>query len=145
MRISDWSSDVCSSDLGDRRPALSHQFRRLARRCEGLTLNGWSRRRRSPGPSLIFGSDAMTAPTSPAPAIEAVQWFNTDTPPSLDALRGRVVVIETVQMLCPDPVSPGLPPARRIRDPSRLDAVRSEERREGHQRSRTDGYRAWQD
>src|SRR3546814_16018961 len=113
MRISDWSSDVCSSDLGDRRPALSHQFRRLARRCEGLTLNGWSRRRRSPGPSLIFGSDAMTAPTSPAPAIEAVQWFNTDTPPSLDALRGRVVVIETFQMMCPVSRRPGLPHAIR--------------------------------
>src|SRR3546814_13160692 len=116
MRISDWSSDVCSSDLGDRRPALSHQFRRLARRCEGLTLNGWSRRRRSPGPSLIFGSDAMTAPTSPAPAIEAVQWFNTDTPPSLDELRGRVVVIETFQMQFPGYVSHGQTGKERCRE-----------------------------
>ena len=56
----------------------------------------------------------MTAPTSPAPAIEAVQWFNTDTPPTLDALRGRVVVIETFQMLCPGCVSHGLPQANRI-------------------------------
>src|SRR3546814_14974010 len=65
----------------------------------------------------------MTAPTSPAPAIEAVQWFNTDTPPSLDALRGRVVVIETFQMLCPGSVSHGLPPARRIHETFSRDDV----------------------
>src|SRR3546814_7943769 len=53
----------------------------------------------------------MTSPTRQAPAIEAVQWFNTDTPPSLDALHGRVVVIEAFQMLCPGCVSHGLPQA----------------------------------
>src|SRR3546814_8491358 len=31
MRISDWSSDVCSSDLGPRR----HHLRRRRRRCRG--------------------------------------------------------------------------------------------------------------
>src|SRR3546814_5573585 len=65
----------------------------------------------------------MTAPTSPAPAIEAVQWFNTDTPPSLDALRGRVVVIETFQMLCPGSVSHGLPQASRIHETFSRDDV----------------------
>ena len=65
----------------------------------------------------------MTAPTSPAPAIEAVQWFNTDTPPSLDALRGRVVVIEAFQMLCPGCVSHGLPQATRIHETFSRDDV----------------------
>src|SRR3546814_15978818 len=65
----------------------------------------------------------MTAPTSPAPAIEAVQWFNTDTPPSLDALRGRVVVIEPFQMLCPGSVSHGMPQASRIHETFSRDDV----------------------
>ena len=56
----------------------------------------------------------MTAPTRPAPPIAADQWFNTDTPPTLEALRGRVVVIEAFQMLCPGCVSHGLPQAGRI-------------------------------
>lgn len=58
----------------------------------------------------------MTEATTPAPAIDAACWFNTDTPLNLDALRGRVVVIEAFQMLCPGCVSHGLPQASRIRE-----------------------------
>lgn len=58
----------------------------------------------------------MIAPAKPAPPIEAVQWFNSDTPPTLAALRGRVVVIEAFQMLCPGCVSHGLPQAGRIHE-----------------------------
>lgn len=49
-----------------------------------------------------------------APPLETVRWFNTEAPPSLEALRGRVVVLEAFQMLCPGCVSHGLPQAGRI-------------------------------
>ena len=51
-----------------------------------------------------------------APPLEAVRWFNTKAPITLDALEGRVVVIEAFQMLCPGCVSHGLPQARRVAD-----------------------------
>ncbi|MCC6913980.1 MAG: redoxin domain-containing protein [Rhodospirillaceae bacterium] len=52
--------------------------------------------------------------TKPAPPIAASRWFNTDEPLTLEALRGRVVVIEAFQMLCPGCVSHGLPQAGRV-------------------------------
>lgn len=52
--------------------------------------------------------------TRPAPELSVSQWFNTDTPVLLKNLRGRVVVIEAFQMLCPGCVSHGLPQAQRI-------------------------------
>ena len=51
-----------------------------------------------------------------APPLEAVRWFNTKAPITLDALEGRVVVIEAFQMLCPGCVRHGLPQARRVAD-----------------------------
>ena len=42
-------------------------------------------------------------------------WYNTDAPPTLAGLRGRVVVIEAFQMLCPGCVAHGLPQAQRVR------------------------------
>lgn len=42
------------------------------------------------------------------------EWLNAPTPLSLAALRGRVVVIEAFQMLCPGCVSHGLPQAKAI-------------------------------
>lgn len=42
------------------------------------------------------------------------EWLNTPTPLSLSALRGKVVVIEAFQMLCPGCVSHGLPQAKAI-------------------------------
>lgn len=44
------------------------------------------------------------------------QWFNTDAPISLADLRGKVVVVEAFQMLCPGCVSHSLPQAQQIHD-----------------------------
>lgn len=52
----------------------------------------------------------------PAPELEAVQWFNTRDAVTLRGLRGKVVVIEAFQMLCPGCVSHGLPQASRARE-----------------------------
>ncbi len=49
-----------------------------------------------------------------APPLETVRWFNTPRPLTLDALRGRVVAIESFQMLCPGCVTNGLPQATRV-------------------------------
>ena len=51
----------------------------------------------------------------PAPEFEVELWFNAPAPPTLAALRGRVVVVEAFQMLCPGCVSHGLPQAMRVR------------------------------
>lgn len=53
-----------------------------------------------------------SAAHSPAPEWSVSQWFNVDTPLTLAALRGRVVMIEAFQMLCPGCVSHGLPLAQ---------------------------------
>ena len=50
---------------------------------------------------------------TPAPALEVDTWFNTPEPLSLAGLRGRVVLLEAFQMLCPGCVSHGLPQAQR--------------------------------
>lgn len=49
------------------------------------------------------------------PEWQASTWFNTAVAPTLAGLRGRVVVIEAFQMLCPGCVSHGLPQAQRVR------------------------------
>lgn len=56
----------------------------------------------------------MKTLTRPAPAWQVERWFNTTSPPSLDSLRGKVIVLEAFQMLCPGCVSHGLPQAQRI-------------------------------
>lgn len=58
----------------------------------------------------------MTAYDSPAvaPELEVTDWLNTDTPISLADLRGRVVLIEAFQMLCPGCVSHSLPQASKV-------------------------------
>lgn len=50
-----------------------------------------------------------------APAWEVEQWFNTDQAPTLDSMRGKVIVLEAFQMLCPGCVMHGLPQAGRVR------------------------------
>lgn len=47
------------------------------------------------------------------PEWEISKWFNTATPISIASLRGRVVMIEAFQMLCPGCVAHGLPQAKR--------------------------------
>lgn len=49
-----------------------------------------------------------------APPLQVSKWFNTDTPITLDALRGRVVVVHAFQMLCPGCVAQGLPQAMKV-------------------------------
>ena len=52
----------------------------------------------------------------PLPAAELIvsDWLNTSTPISLAEQRGKVIVIEAFQMLCPGCVSQGLPQAQRV-------------------------------
>ena len=40
-----------------------------------------------------------------APALTIERWFNTSQPITLESLRGKVVVMESFQMLCPGCVS----------------------------------------
>jgi len=51
---------------------------------------------------------------STAAEIDASAWLNTMSPLTLGGLRGRVVVIEAFQMLCPGCVQHGIPQAQRI-------------------------------
>lgn len=50
-----------------------------------------------------------------APAWQVERWFNTRESPSLETLRGKVIVLEAFQMLCPGCVSHALPQALRAR------------------------------
>ena len=50
-----------------------------------------------------------------APALQVEQWFNSPRPITLESLRGKIVVMEAFQMLCPGCVSHGLPQAMRVR------------------------------
>lgn len=56
----------------------------------------------------------MDTSPMPAPPWQVERWFNTPGPLELAALRGRVVVLEAFQMLCPGCVSHGLPQAARV-------------------------------
>jgi len=53
-------------------------------------------------------------PYPTAPEIHTSQWFNTSHPIRLESLRGKVVVLEAFQMLCPGCVSHGLPQAQMV-------------------------------
>ncbi len=55
----------------------------------------------------------MMADTT-TPAWQIDEWLNTKTPITLDALRGRVVVVLAFQMLCPGCVAHALPLATRV-------------------------------
>ncbi|MCC6559842.1 MAG: TlpA family protein disulfide reductase [Xanthomonadales bacterium] len=57
-----------------------------------------------------------------APDWQTSQWFNSP-PLRLDALRGRVVVLEVFQMLCPGCVSHALPQALEIAQTFRAEDV----------------------
>lgn len=51
-----------------------------------------------------------------APEWRTTEWFNTPSPLSLAALRGKVIVATAFQMLCPGCVSQGLPQAQRVHE-----------------------------
>lgn len=56
----------------------------------------------------------MSTLPRPAPEWEVERWFNAPSPPSLDSLRGKVIILVAFQMLCPKCVSHGLPQALRV-------------------------------
>ncbi len=56
----------------------------------------------------------MNRSLQPAPPWRVAQWFNAATPPSVASLRGRVIVLEAFQMLCPGCVAHALPQALRV-------------------------------
>ncbi len=58
-----------------------------------------------------------------APEWRTTNWFNAPTPPSLAALRGKMVFVTAFQMLCPSCVSHGLPQALRVREAFREEDV----------------------
>lgn len=55
----------------------------------------------------------MTTP-QPAPPLLTSAWLNTPTPLDIPDFRGRILVIEAFQMLCPGCVAHGLPQAQRV-------------------------------
>ncbi len=48
------------------------------------------------------------------PEWQVSQWFNAPAPLSLAGLRGKIVVIEAFQMLCPGCVAHGIPQAQKV-------------------------------
>ncbi|WP_414901776.1 peroxiredoxin family protein [Sphingomonas flavalba] len=52
----------------------------------------------------------------PAPELDVTEWLNTPEPLSLSALRGRVVVAEAFQMLCPGCAQMALPQLARVHE-----------------------------
>lgn len=58
-----------------------------------------------------------------APELAVTRWFGADEGLTLESLRGRVVVLEAFQMLCPGCVTHGLPQAQRVHDTFRDDVV----------------------
>lgn len=51
---------------------------------------------------------------SPAPELAVSEWFNTQKPLTLEALRGRVVLLHAFQLLCPGCVANAIPQVQRI-------------------------------
>jgi len=49
-----------------------------------------------------------------APELQVSQWFNTARPLNLQELRGRVVLLQAFEMLCPACVAYGLPQATEV-------------------------------
>lgn len=57
-----------------------------------------------------------------APELDVAEWVNSD-PLTLADLRGRVVLVEAFQMLCPACVTHGLPQAQRVQERFRPEDV----------------------
>ena len=66
----------------------------------------------------------MPAPApAPAPEWRVREWLNAEAPLSLASLRGKVVLLEAFQMLCPGCVGHGIPQALRARQAFPEDAL----------------------
>lgn len=61
----------------------------------------------------------MTEP----PELKTSHWFNTSEALTLESLRGRVVLIEALQMLCPGCVAKSLPQAQRVANACRSEDI----------------------
>jgi peroxiredoxin len=57
---------------------------------------------------------AMVQANTAPPELSVSRWFNTQSPPTLAGLKGKVVVLHAFQMLCPACVAHGTPQAERI-------------------------------
>lgn len=57
------------------------------------------------------------------PELKVSQWFNTKTNLTLSAFKGRVLVMEAFQMLCPGCVSHGIPIAQEVQGTFPTDQV----------------------
>jgi hypothetical protein len=53
------------------------------------------------------------SPPAPAPELDVATWLNSE-PLTLEDLRGKVVLLEAFQMLCPGCVNHGIPMAQRV-------------------------------
>ncbi len=51
-----------------------------------------------------------------APEFLTSEWLNADAPITFKNLRGKVIVVEAFQMLCPGCVSHGLPQMKKVRE-----------------------------
>ena len=51
-----------------------------------------------------------------APELCVGEWLNCDVPVTLEALRGKVIVVFAFQMLCPGCVHESIPQAKRVHD-----------------------------
>ena len=58
----------------------------------------------------------MTQSRPQAPELQVQRWFNAATPPTLQALRGKIVVVHAFQMLCPGCVANSIPQARKMHE-----------------------------
>lgn len=56
----------------------------------------------------------MTGQSPTAPEFAVSRWFNTATPLTLSALKGKIVVLHAFQMLCPGCVAHGTPQAEKL-------------------------------
>ena len=66
----------------------------------------------------------MPAPApAPAPEWRVREWLNAEAPLSLASQRGKVVLLEAFQMLCPGCVGHGIPQALRARQAFPEDAL----------------------
>src|SRR3546814_5094153 len=111
MRISDCSSDVCSSDLGTATPTGSSRCRGRPRRSRALS--GWapercrcSRRRRSPAPWPAVAPSRTSGAAAPDGRRYPIQ--SPDLPwgaPGLPVFSEKMLVAEGVEVL-PEPVVP---------------------------------------
>jgi peroxiredoxin len=58
----------------------------------------------------------MSTARPQAPELQVQRWFNAAAPITLQALRGKIVVVHAFQMLCPGCVQHSIPQARKMHE-----------------------------